>query len=170
MPSDKRYTPYPVTAEQAKLLESALRIKILHALSGEPRTSKQVADYLESTPGNIHYHIQKLYAGGLLELAHTQTAGGVVEKYYRSVSTVFQSTEFWEFDFLADGPRRRLGTRLSLSEQDFAEFSEQLDRLLEQWESRSTRGEEYGVSITVGRVGPGVAGDKNGKEGSSDAN
>lgn len=72
---EENVQPLKVTPEQDKLLESALRIKIMHTLSGEPLTSKQVAGKLNKTPGNIHYHIIKLYEGGLLELVRTETAG-----------------------------------------------------------------------------------------------
>ena len=74
--------PLKVTPEQDKLLESALRIKIMHTLSGEPLTSKQVAGKLNKTPGNIHYHIVKLYEGGLLELVRTENADLIVSGGY----------------------------------------------------------------------------------------
>ena len=141
-----------ITAEQAKLLENSLRIKILHALNTESRTSKQVAVLLGRTPGNVHYHIQKLFAGGFLELTHTQTAGGVIEKYYRSIGTAFQSPGFEGHRFIPGSAKRQFYTSLALSAEDLAEFSGQLDRLLEQWEAKNTHGPEYGVSITVGLI------------------
>lgn len=144
--------PIPITPEQSKLLESSLRIKILHALKEEPRTSKQVADLLGQSPGNVHYHIRKLHDGGLLELCRTQTAGGVVEKYYRSIGTAFQLADFQGYDFLPGGTQRRLATRLSLSEEDLREFVRQMDELLAHWEAKNTKGPEYGVAVTVGRI------------------
>jgi DNA-binding transcriptional ArsR family regulator len=144
--------PISVTPEQARLLESSLRIRIMHALADEPRTSKQVAGLLRSTPGNVHYHIQKLYAGGLLELTHTQTVGGVVEKYYRSLGTAFQSREIQGYEYLPGETPRQLKTRLSLSENDLEELLAQLNELLTQWELKGTEGQEYGIGITVGRV------------------
>lgn len=152
MESGHKPAPIPITPEQSKLLESSLRIKILHALREEPRTAKQAADMLGQSPGNVHYHIRKLYDGGLLELSKTQAVGGVVEKYYRSVGTVFQSTGFQGLDFLPDHTKHTLATRLSLSEDDLKEFVRQVDDLLDRWEAKCTEGTEYGVSITVGRV------------------
>lgn len=83
--------PFQVSPEQSKLLESALRIKIMHTLAEEPLTSKQVAEKLGKTPGNIHYHIVKLYEGGLLDLVRTEASGGIIQKFYRSKATWFRS-------------------------------------------------------------------------------
>lgn len=152
MPQDQPFTHYSITPEQGKLLESALRIKILHVLSKEERTSKQAAELLGASPGNIHYHIQKLYNGGLLQLVRTQTVGGVIEKYYRSVATVFRSEQLQEFNFLEGNSRHRIGTRLSLTEEQFLELSDQLNQLLGEWEAKATSGQEYGVTITLGRI------------------
>lgn len=54
----------------------------MHALADEPLTSKQVAEKLHKTPGNIHYHIIKLFEGGLLELVRTEAAGGIYGMLY----------------------------------------------------------------------------------------
>jgi DNA-binding transcriptional ArsR family regulator len=153
----------PVTPEQAKLLESSLRIRIMHALADEPRTSKQVALLLGSTPGNVHYHIRKLYDGGLLELAHTQAAGGVVEKYYRSLGTAFQSRELQGYEYLPGEAPRQLKTSLSLSENDLEEFLAQLKDLLTEWEIKGTKGQEYGIGITVGRVNTALSAEADGE-------
>lgn len=159
----KNTEPIPVTPEQARLLESSLRIKIMHALADEPRTSKQAADLVGSTPGNVHYHIQKLYAGGLLELTHTQTVGGVVEKYYRSLGTAFQIGAFQGFHYLPGEAQRRLSTRLALSEEDLEEFLDQMKELLSRWEVKDTEGGEYGIDITVGRLSAAMSVEENKK-------
>lgn len=150
--SGSKNAPMPINAEQSKLLESALRIKILNVLADEPHTSKQVADLLGKTPGNVHYHIQKLHDGGLLDLVHTQTVGGVVEKYYRSKTTYFKLDRLTEFDYLDGAPQYRTATRLLLSADQYQEFIDELDTLICKWEAKDTDGAEYGVLFTLGRV------------------
>lgn len=143
-----------VTPEQHKLLASAIRMRILHALNGEPMTSKQVADRLGETPGNIHYHIQRLYDGALLELVETRETGGILEKYYKAVGTRFHIDEQ-----VSIPPGKRLnvvGTRLSLTEVELKELSDQVIELLEQWELRTLSGnnasrQEIAVEFNVYR-------------------
>ena len=151
----KRTEPIAITAEQSKLLESALRIKILRVLEDEPRTSKQVSNLLQKTPGNVHYHIQKLLDGGLLLLVGTQTVGGVVEKYYRSVGSLFQPDVFPDYPFREGIPKIRYATRLSLSAEELVEFRDAVDALLSHWESKQTGGEEYGLTIALGLIDEG---------------
>jgi DNA-binding transcriptional ArsR family regulator len=150
--SRSKNVPMPINAEQSKLLESALRIKILNVLANEPHTSKQVADLLGKTPGNVHYHIQKLHDGGLLDLVKTQTVGGVIEKYYRSKTTYFKPDQFTEFNYVDGAPRYRAATRLLLSTDQYQEFIGELDALIRKWEAKDTDGAEYGVLFTLGRV------------------
>lgn len=152
MMGDHKKAPMPINAEQSKLLESALRIKILNVLATEAHTSKQVADLLGKTPGNVHYHIQKLYDGGLLDLVNTQAVGGVIEKYYRSKNTFFKPETFTAFHFLEEVPPYQVATRLLLSEGQYQEFIDELDTLIRKWEAKDTDGAEYGVLFTLGRV------------------
>lgn len=69
---------FDITVEQAKLLGSSQRVKIIGSLTDTPKTAKQVADELGESPGSIHYHIQKLYDGGLIDLVETRTVGGLL--------------------------------------------------------------------------------------------
>ena len=141
----------PITLEQSKLLESSLRIKIMHVLAEEEKTSKQVADLLEKTPGNVHYHIQKLLEAGLLEMVKTQEVKGVVEKYYRSKGTIFRAEQLPAYEF-EQKHLQRLASRLSLSAEEHKEFYDDLVLLLKKWEGKETSGEEYGVLITLGKI------------------
>jgi DNA-binding transcriptional ArsR family regulator len=150
-PQDRTY-PLEITAEQSKLLQSALRIKILRVLEEEARTAKQVADYLQKTPGNVHYHIQKLLEGGLLHLVSTQTVGGVVEKYYRSVGSWFKSPDMPEHTYVSGRPELRMATFLSLSDTEMAELQNELDQLIARWEARQTSGSDYGILFSIGKV------------------
>lgn len=141
-----------VTEEQNKLLESALRIKIMHALADEPLTSKQVAEKLHKTPGNIHYHIIKLFEGGLLELVRTEAAGGIIQKFYRSKGVFFHSENFSGFQFRKEDKIEHFTTRLTLSSAELAAFQQELVQLITAWESKITQGDEYGVELVIGRL------------------
>lgn len=146
--------PLPVTPEQDKLLESALRIKIMHALAGEPLTSKQVAEKLNKTPGNIHYHIIKLYEGGLLELVRTEAAGGIVQKFYRSKGTMFRPEQLSGFQFRKEDQVEHFITRLILSPLELEQLRLEMLEVLHAWESKVTAGDEYGVEILIGHLQP----------------
>ncbi|MNI35011.1 Helix-turn-helix domain protein [compost metagenome] len=144
--------PLHVSEEQNKLLESALRIKIMHVLADEPLTSKQVAEKLHKTPGNIHYHIIKLYEGGLLELVRTETAGGIIQKFYRSKGTIFHPENFSSFHFRQEDTVKHLTTRLSLSSAELEAFQRELMQVVTVWEAKITQGEEYGVELVIGHL------------------
>lgn len=148
--------PMPITIEQSKLLASALRLKIINSISETPRTAKQVADLLGKTPGNIYYHMQRLYEGGLLELVETRIAGGVVEKYYRALATRFRPEQLIEDLYpLSEEKldnRKRAATRLTLTEEDAIEMMEEFHQFLEKWEMRQAEGNEYVVNFILGRL------------------
>ncbi|GGO05389.1 ArsR/SmtB family transcription factor [Saccharibacillus kuerlensis] len=150
-----------INEKQNKLLQSALRIKIMHALSKEAMTSKQVADLLRKTPGNVHYHIQRLYEGGLLELTDTRNVAGIVEKYYFATASQFHfpgsaEGEAWEKDdeaWTGGGSFSEYhATRLDLSEEEAVQFSEELKSLFDKWERNTVGGQEYGVTVRLGRI------------------
>ncbi|MNM57186.1 hypothetical protein D3C81_683810 [compost metagenome] len=143
---------FPINEEQEKLLQSALRIKIIQTLAGEPLTSKQAAERLGKTPGNVHYHIQKLYEGGLLELVRTEAAGGIIQKFYRSKSAWFRSAEFSGFQFPPEDMVERFTTRLTLSDSELQAFRRDLMDLITGWEAKATQGQEYGVEMAIGRL------------------
>ncbi|MBY9077064.1 helix-turn-helix domain-containing protein [Paenibacillus sp. HN-1] len=142
----------PVNEEQEKLLQSALRIKIIQTLTGEPLTSKQVAERLGKTPGNVHYHIQKLYDGGLLELVRTEAAGGIMQKFYKSKSAWFRSADFSGFRFPPEDLVERFTTRLTLSDTELQAFRRDLMDLITSWEAKATQGREYGIEMAIGRL------------------
>ncbi|WP_078394084.1 winged helix-turn-helix domain-containing protein [Shouchella patagoniensis] len=78
-----------VTLKQQKLISHPLRSNIIRLLSTTPMTAKQVADHYNKTTGSIHYHIQQLFINELLEIDHTNSINGIVEKYYRAKATHF---------------------------------------------------------------------------------
>lgn len=68
-----------ISAEQQKLISNATRIQILHLLKNEALTAKQVATKLNKSTGSVHYHVQILYDGGLLELVDTKENEGLLK-------------------------------------------------------------------------------------------
>ncbi|UQZ33521.1 ArsR family transcriptional regulator [Paenibacillus sp. PK3_47] len=144
--------PFQISPEQSKLLESALRIKIMHTLAEEPLTSKQVAEKLGKTPGNIHYHIVKLYEGGLLDLVRTEASGGIIQKFYRSKATWFRSENFSGYQFRPEDKVEHFVTRLTLSSAELKAFQQEMMKFISSWESRVTEGDEYGIDVVIGRL------------------
>ncbi|MDR9856089.1 winged helix-turn-helix domain-containing protein [Paenibacillus sp. VCA1] len=148
-----------VSVEQAKLLGSAQRVKIIKALVDTAKTSKQVADELGESPGSIHYHIQKLYDGGLIDLVETRTVGGIVEKYYKSKAKWFNTRGAHLIDpVLADeydaASSTKINLRVQLSPEQREEMLAEFRSLLEKWVTVSTTSktadsEEYAVGIKV---------------------
>ena len=74
---------------QLRLLSHPLRLRILHALSRKPRTTKQVADLLDLPPTRLYHHVGQLEDAGLLRLVHTRPVRGTVEKYYQAIAQRF---------------------------------------------------------------------------------
>lgn len=148
-----------ISVEQAKLLGSAQRVKIIGALVDTAKTSKQVADEVGESPGSTHYHIQKLYNGGLIDLVETRTVGGIVEKYYKSKAKWFntQGTQLIDpvlaEDFNA-ASRTKMSLRLNLSPEEHEHMTAEFKALLEKWvgitsESRAKNTQEYAIGINV---------------------
>lgn len=140
-----KYDARKLSIKQQKLLANALRIKILNLLEDTPRTSKQTANLLNQSPGNIHYHIQRLYEGGLLKLVETHVVGGIIEKYYQT-----------DDSFREEGNRIPGGiiTQLLLRPEEMAELVEEISQLIDNWEQRSLATErndagaaEYAVEV-----------------------
>ncbi|MDA8017708.1 MAG: helix-turn-helix domain-containing protein [Thermoanaerobaculia bacterium] len=77
--------------EQLRALSDPLRLRILEALCGPPRTTKQVADRLGEKPTRLYHHVDALEAAGLIRLLHTRPKRGTLEKYYQSVARQFRT-------------------------------------------------------------------------------
>ncbi|WP_409273131.1 ArsR/SmtB family transcription factor [Neobacillus sp. SCS-31] len=134
-----------INLEQQKLISTPLRVKIIYLLSEETMTAKQVADELGKTPGSIHYHIQQLYKGGILELAETRENKGIVEKYYRSKATHFNLNT-------KDPARKGIRTieiSLEFTNEEYKEFEEEYDSLLKKWLKKTVAYKEGRTSYTL---------------------
>ncbi|WP_053364839.1 winged helix-turn-helix domain-containing protein [Bacillus sp. FJAT-27245] len=134
-----------ITLEQQKLISTPLRVKIIYLLCEEAMTAKQVADELGKTAGSIHYHVQQLYKGGILDLVETRENKGIIEKYYRSKAT--------QFNLNTNDPERK-GIRtkaisLEFTDEELADFEEEYDNLLEKWLKKTVAHKEGRTSFTL---------------------
>ncbi|PLR74348.1 ArsR family transcriptional regulator [Bacillus sp. UMB0728] len=151
--------PHQISVEQSKLLGNALRIKIISVLQEKPLTSKQVSELLGNSPGSVHYHIQKLNEGGLIELVETKVSGGIIEKYYKAKSKWYQAKGGIELDSALSaendqGYSTNLSLRLFLKEEDRDRFLEDVKNLLEKWVKNSDLSnvdemQEYAVGLRL---------------------
>ncbi len=84
------------------------------------------------TRGNVHYHIQRLVDGGIVELVQTRQAGSIMEKYYRS-----RGTHFTQGDVL-DRQAGRFSTIrwLNLSGDEAEDLLRQVAVVLQAWQRR----------------------------------
>ncbi|QSO51640.1 winged helix-turn-helix transcriptional regulator [Alicyclobacillus curvatus] len=168
--SDKsRNQSMVVTEDQEKLLYNATRIRILRALNSQPMTAKQVAQVLGASKGNVHYHVQRLYEAGLLQLVETRPNGGILEKYYQAKAALY--TRFKRDDIPAnDGPlchhnEQKLNTTLTLSEPQFQQLHQELVNLFLRFEDLTltcsdSTARDYFVEVTLSHQGD-MRGDEN---------
>lgn len=148
-----------ISVEQAKLLGSAQRVKIIGVIVDQAKTAKQVADELGESPGSIHYHIQKLYEGGLIDLVETRTVGGIVEKYYKSKAKWFNTRGTQLVDpVLADdyeaSSSTKMSVRMQLTPDQLEELNGEFKALLEKWVRISTASkgdqlQEYAIGVKL---------------------
>ncbi len=72
--------------DQLQALAHPLRQRVLRLLGGEPRTNKQLASRLETSPGKLHFHVRELERAGLIVLVEERPKGGIIEKYYQATA------------------------------------------------------------------------------------
>jgi DNA-binding transcriptional ArsR family regulator len=76
--------------DQIRAMADPLRLRILGALVGVPRTTKQVAQLLGEKPTRLYHHVEALERAGLIRLTETRPNRGTVEKYFQAVAAQFQ--------------------------------------------------------------------------------
>lgn len=126
--SDERRT---VSGDQVRVLANPLRIRILYALAAGEATAAQVADSLGESRGNVHYHIQKLYRAGLVDLVRQEKRGGVLEQYYHAAPPHYQH------EVPAPGyatGSKELQTWLSRTPEEVQQLITLLEHLVVDWE------------------------------------
>ena len=69
---------------KANLIIHPTRLQILQALTGQPRTTREIAQALPGVAApSIYRHLRELLEGGIVEIAETRRVRGVDEKIYR---------------------------------------------------------------------------------------
>lgn len=126
-----------INLEQQKLISSPLRIKIIYLLAKKAMTAKQVAEELGKSAGSIHYHIQQLYKGEILEIEETKENRGIIEKYYRSKATQFNLKEEKGQE---KGSSRSMGISISLTDDELKDFQDDLYDLMVNYMEKSVKG------------------------------
>ncbi len=143
-----------LTDGQYQLIAHPLRIRILHALSSAELTAAQVADQLGESRGNVHYHIQKLQAGGLLEVTRTEPNGGILERYYRAETARFRRPEHTDEDAR---DAMTVETWLERTSAEAETLLQTFEALLGVWERVGSTDPEHAetwkVSVRFERVG-----------------
>lgn len=141
-----------VTAEQHKLLASPLRLRILHAVAEVEATAAEVADRLGESRGNVHYHLQKLLAGGLVTVVRTEVQAGHAERHYRAVATRFRR----EPSAADAGLARRLDTWVHRTPEELDALVRTLEQLLTGWEQIPSedpaRAQTLSISVQLARA------------------
>jgi DNA-binding transcriptional ArsR family regulator len=69
--------------ETLRVVADPLRMQILEVTLEAPRTVKEIAATLRTTPGKLYYHVNMLEEHGLLRVAGTRIVSGIIEKRYR---------------------------------------------------------------------------------------
>ena len=77
------------TSAQWKAFSHPLRLRILDALAGGPRTNEEIAAALGEQSGKLYFHTKRLLDAGLIVLDHTRQKGPITEKLYRAAGRRF---------------------------------------------------------------------------------
>lgn len=135
-----------INLEQQKLISSPIRVKIIYLLDNQAMTAKQVADEMGKTAGSIHYHIQQLFNGGILEIEEIRENKGIIEKYYRSKATQFR---FKDENTPGQKKKRSRGISLSLTDEEIKEFEADFDNLLLKYVKKTVKEDVTRTSYQV---------------------
>jgi len=158
------------TDDQRKAFLHPLRNKILQMLSREPMTVTHVARQLDVHPANLTHHFRKLQDAGLIKIYEERDIGKVIERYYKASAASFeieQETEganakvltFLRNDLTASIPKIKsddsesvigLIKRAQIDEALFKEFAGKITALIEEFSSRSIKGQQtYAFNVSL---------------------
>lgn len=73
-----------------KALADPFRIQIIELFLNGPRTVKQLAAELNTTPTKLYYHINLMEEHGILKVVSTRVVSGIIEKQYHLVAYSFR--------------------------------------------------------------------------------
>jgi DNA-binding transcriptional ArsR family regulator len=90
MPDDFQTEDYPQpddtfeieNLETLKVMADPQRLRIMEELLEGPRTVKQIAAALDTTPTKLYYHINLMEEHGLIRVVSTRVVSGIIEKLY----------------------------------------------------------------------------------------
>lgn len=136
-----------ISQEQFDLLSNALRIRIMYALKDRARTAKQVAEELGESSGNVHYHIQKLFKGGLLDLVESKEVSGILEKYYQSKGDRFELQSSDQEIHVEGKTKSRILANFKVNEAELDLFMDEMSEFFSKWERRNNSPDSFEVVI-----------------------
>ncbi len=76
--------------EALKVISDPLRLRIIEVLGPTPKTVKEVAKQLGTTPTKLYYHVNLLEEHGLIQVARTNIVSGIIEKHYQPAALEFR--------------------------------------------------------------------------------
>jgi DNA-binding transcriptional ArsR family regulator len=68
-----------------EMLDNPVRLRILRHLD-QPRTVKQLAEWMEVPPTRLYYHINMLRQAGVIVVVDTRKVGAMIERVYRATA------------------------------------------------------------------------------------
>jgi DNA-binding transcriptional ArsR family regulator len=163
------------TSAEFKAMAHPLRLRILRLCLHESLTNKEIADHLGQDPATTLYHVRTLVRTGFLEPEAVRAGNrGALEKPYRATGkswilavprpedqmiSSLASLDALRAELVEVGPTgivngARVG--LQLSDDDLAELSAQLDRVVQEYANRPAApgATRYGLSFTLHRERP----------------
>ncbi|SDB83813.1 ArsR/SmtB family transcription factor [Shouchella lonarensis] len=120
-----------ITLEQQKVISNPIRGRIVYLLYKKAMTAKQLADEMEKSPGNVHYHVKKLHKHEIITLVDEKIVNGIVEKYYRAPTRWFEVDEK-ELGMM-DSKELGMEAYLSLTEEEKLQLKNDLTNLLDKY-------------------------------------
>jgi DNA-binding transcriptional ArsR family regulator len=72
-----------------KALSNPLRLAILEAMGGQPRTVKQIAAALSQPQTKLYRHIRMLVTNGLVRVTGSRLVSGIEERQYQAAARTF---------------------------------------------------------------------------------
>lgn len=139
-----------ISAEQQKAHFQRNSYSNSSPFKNEALTAKQVATKLNKSTGSVHYHVQILYDGGLLELVDTKEKRGIIEKYYKA-----KSAHFYIEESGTEGTNTgsHIVSHLFLTPEELQQLTWEVTQVLLRWENKTARQsnseEEYAISCRI---------------------
>jgi DNA-binding transcriptional ArsR family regulator len=154
MPVDSSSRTTLTTATSMRVLAHPTRLRLLGLLRERgPQTAAQLGDVVDEAPGTISYHLSKLAAAALIELADAQSTDHR-ERWWQATSSLTS----WEPDESLDDPEKLSASsalQKSIAQINAARFSEHVDAmpaLPREWVAAGTSGDRT-LYLTVEELG-----------------